>query len=369
MARAGRTKTNSDSSVILTSYESTIPEPDDEFGAFCGTRGGIGLRRNKEAPAIAGINIPSPFLFSAGVSFGASTRSLGRFDPDAAPHSFDGVDLNLALVKDVLSTTYPSPSIAACYFTAEPSPLLPLVIKAEGDYYLGPASEAVNAVRDRLREMGAGIPHADHTCMSAVDNSSGEGAPHILCSLYKQDQWSRTITHTVAFMPTEFKCAKVLFVEEQCTLDFLEDMTSSTNPALTTSPRQRSRARRAVSCHRHTVNHMAKHTIGHAVMATEERYVLLRLTETLQLEMSRVYQVSGSPTQARDIAALVLFYGHAAVGAGTRYVGWAPLNARWMARARASLRRCRLRLTLRPFLHPFILPEKFGFEIMLEADR
>jgi hypothetical protein len=54
--------------------------------------------------------------------------------------------------------------------------------------------------------------------------------------------------------------------------------------------------------------------------------------------MSRVYQVSGSPTQVRDMAALVLFYGHAAVGAGTRYVGWAPLNARWMARAKALVR-------------------------------
>jgi hypothetical protein len=101
---------------------------------------------------------------------------------------------------------------------------------------------------------------------------------------------------------------------------------------------------------------MAKHTIGHAVMATEERYVLLRLTETLQLEMSRVYQVSGSPTQARDMAALVLFYAYAAMGAGTRYVGWAPLNARWMARARALVRMIGFREQLDTGLKLQILP-------------
>ncbi|KAJ7805386.1 hypothetical protein B0H14DRAFT_3882935 [Mycena olivaceomarginata] len=271
-----------------------------------------------------------------------ATQDGHGFDPDAVTHSFDGVDLNLALVKDVLSTTYPSLSIAACYFTAEPSPLRRRSSKLRALLIGSPASEAVNAVRDRLREIGAGIPHADHTCMSSVDNSSGGEAPHILCSLYKQGQWSRTTTHSVAFMPTEFKCAKVLFVEEQCTLDFLEDMTSSTNPALTTSPRQRSRARRAVSCHRHTVNHMAKHTIGHAVMATEERYVLLRLTETPaardepRVPGQRLADAGAGHGRARSVLRLRRRY--AAVGAGTRYVGWAPPNARSMARARALVR-------------------------------
>jgi hypothetical protein len=36
--------------------------------------------------------------------------------------------------------------------------------------------------------------------------------------------------------------------------------------------------------------------------------------------MSRVYKVRGLPTQAADMAALVLFYSPAAAGAGTRYV-------------------------------------------------
>ncbi|KAJ7816080.1 hypothetical protein B0H14DRAFT_3148733 [Mycena olivaceomarginata] len=116
MARAGRTKTNSDSSVILTSYESTIPEPDDEFGPFCGTR----------APSLH-VGRPLQRFHTIAWPLEASIPI-----PDPATHSFDGVDLNLAPVKDVLSTTYPSPSIAACYFTAEPSPLLLPVIKAEG---------------------------------------------------------------------------------------------------------------------------------------------------------------------------------------------------------------------------------------------
>ncbi|KAJ7799801.1 hypothetical protein B0H14DRAFT_2902129, partial [Mycena olivaceomarginata] len=54
--------------------------------------------------------------------------------------------------------------------------------------------------------------------------------------------------------------------------------------------------------------------------ATQEQYALLQPARDLQLEMSRVYKIRGSPMQAADKAALVVFYSHAAIGAGTSYV-------------------------------------------------
>ncbi|KAJ7189300.1 hypothetical protein GGX14DRAFT_485270 [Mycena pura] len=64
---------------------------------------------------------------------------------------------------------------------------------------------------------------------------------------------------------------------------------------------------------------------GHAVMATQDEYVLVRLTQTLQLEVSPVYQVRGSLTltQAADMTALSLFYTFAAIRKGYVYP---PLN-------------------------------------------
>ncbi|KAJ7091619.1 hypothetical protein C8R44DRAFT_891440 [Mycena epipterygia] len=46
---------------------------------------------------------------------------------------------------------------------------------------------------------------------------------------------------------------------------------------------------------------------------------MLRLTDALQLEISPVYTTRGSMDQATDATILVLFYTHAALGAGKRY--------------------------------------------------
>ncbi|KAJ7923508.1 hypothetical protein B0H13DRAFT_2267044 [Mycena leptocephala] len=67
------------------------------------------------------------------------------------------------------------------------------------------------------------------------------------------------------------------------------------------------------------INEMITTNTGHAVICTQEQYAMLRLTDTLQLEISPVYATRGSPTQATDAAMLVLFYAHAALGAGKRY--------------------------------------------------
>ncbi|KAJ7868823.1 hypothetical protein B0H14DRAFT_2729040, partial [Mycena olivaceomarginata] len=54
--------------------------------------------------------------------------------------------------------------------------------------------------------------------------------------------------------------------------------------------------------------------------ATQEQYALLQPARDLQLEMSRVYKIRGSPMQAADMAALVVFYSHAVMSTGTSYV-------------------------------------------------
>jgi hypothetical protein len=46
---------------------------------------------------------------------------------------------------------------------------------------------------------------------------------------------------------------------------------------------------------------------------------MLRLTEDFQLEISCVYKTRTSSTQARDMAELVLFYTHLALGAGYKF--------------------------------------------------
>lgn len=63
---------------------------------------------------------------------------------------------------------------------------------------------------------------------------------------------------------------------------------------------------------------VAAHT-GHVVISTQTEYVLVRLTGSLQLEMSKVYQIHNSPTQLDDAVMLVLFSTLAAVNKMTIY--------------------------------------------------
>ncbi|KAF8189254.1 hypothetical protein K438DRAFT_958726 [Mycena galopus ATCC 62051] len=58
---------------------------------------------------------------------------------------------------------------------------------------------------------------------------------------------------------------------------------------------------------------------GHAIVCTQAQYVMLRVTDSLQLEISPVYAVRDSTTQVDDATPLVLFYTHAALRAGHTY--------------------------------------------------
>jgi hypothetical protein len=66
---------------------------------------------------------------------------------------------------------------------------------------------------------------------------------------------------------------------------------------------------------------------GHAIICTQEQYVMLRVTDSLQLEISPVYAVRESATQAMDTTLLVLFYTHATLRAGKTYALATGINA------------------------------------------
>ncbi|KAJ6552442.1 hypothetical protein DFH09DRAFT_1085926 [Mycena vulgaris] len=150
-----------------------------------------------------------------------------------------------------------------------------------------PAANAVNAVRDKLyRRANVTVPANGHSRVDKVNNTPGGGAADII------HRWSQDVKCT----PHEFKRDKVLRVHGESALNFLVQQAGAViNETITTNT-------------------------GHAIICTQEQYAMLRLTDALQLEISPVYATRGSIAQATDAAMLVLFYTHAVLGAGKRYV-------------------------------------------------
>jgi hypothetical protein len=64
-------------------------------------------------------------------------------------------------------------------------------------------------------------------------------------------------------------------------------------------------------CAFQAIDELAIHEVRHIVLTTETHYALVYLGDDCQLYMSSVYQIRQSPTQAADMARLVLFYAHA----------------------------------------------------------
>jgi hypothetical protein len=207
----------------------------------------------------------------------------------------------------------------------------------EADYYdwliwtvYYPAANAVNAVRDELyRLANVTVPAGGYSRMDKVNNTCSDGGAADIIH-----QWSQGVKCT----PHEFKRDKVLRVHDQSVLDFLVEQAGAgsgynfrSTEQLSTLPGKGkhilSQARQlfefrlqpASNSPFQMINEMITTNTGHAVICTQEQYAMLRLTDTLQLEISPVYATRGSPTQATDAAILVLFYAHAALGAGKRY--------------------------------------------------
>ncbi|KAJ7928182.1 hypothetical protein B0H13DRAFT_2653108 [Mycena leptocephala] len=120
--------------------------------------------------------------------------------------------------------------------------------------------------------------------------------------------------------PHEFKRGKVLRVGDQSVLDYLVEKAGiqsgynfRSRESISTLP---GKAKNIVS---QVTNEMISTDTGRAIICTQEQYVMLRVTNSLQLEISPVYAVRDSVSQAMDTTLLVLFYTHATLRAGKTY--------------------------------------------------
>ncbi|KAJ7816603.1 hypothetical protein B0H14DRAFT_1395097 [Mycena olivaceomarginata] len=252
------------------------------------------------------------------------TQIITFFDPSALQHTLGPATLNMNFVQDVLDTTGPviTPSNGSLWHFAAQPQSFPMIAKHEADYYdwfnwavCYPAAHAVNAVRDRLyRTANVTLP-ADFSCTGKVNKTQGGGVADIIHQYQSDlDGDERPCT------PHEFKRHKALHVNGESVLDFLVQQASAPSGYRFRSTASRStlpgKGKDVVS---QIINEMISTNTGHAVICTQEQYAMVRVTDTLQLELSPVYAVRDSATQARDVALLVLFYTHAALRAGQTY--------------------------------------------------
>ncbi|KAJ7220206.1 hypothetical protein GGX14DRAFT_695242 [Mycena pura] len=150
-----------------------------------------------------------------------------------------------------------------------------------------------------------------HACIAFPSSLSGSSNAHI----HSKALWTTGIkTYTQEHLkklctPHQFKRFKVLRVGGSIAFDLLvEQALQAPDPGTPSEfhmDHQRSRARE---------NESVLMKIGHATICFQQHYVMIRLTEDFQLQISRVYQTYESATQAKDMAELVLFYTHSALG-------------------------------------------------------
>ncbi|KAJ6608171.1 hypothetical protein B0H10DRAFT_2068840 [Mycena sp. CBHHK59/15] len=251
----------------------------------------------------------------------ARTQTISRFDPAAIQHTLNGVTLHIAFVQKVLRDTGPviTPANFSLWQFASPPSTVPDEVLHEADYYewfdwvvCHPAASAVNAVRDQFYEAaGVPIPVGRHSRTTKVNKTTGGGATDII------HHWT---AHGPKCTPHEFKRDIVLRVVDRSVLDFLVEQAGLISGyKFRTSAQLSTLEGKGYSIISQTINEMVSTETGHAIICTQHKYVMLRLTPALQLEISPVYATRESPNQASDMANVVLFYTLAALGAGTRY--------------------------------------------------
>ncbi|KAJ7474562.1 hypothetical protein B0H11DRAFT_1330913 [Mycena galericulata] len=196
----------------------------------------------------------------------------------------------------------------------------------EADYYpwfqwavCSPAAHAVNAVRDKLYQSADQFPTGGFKNESKtliINNNTMAGSTDIMHRLVSGD----TPPISTPCTPHEFKRSYVLHLDGASALGYLVASAAQTGghqfqvqDELATL---QGKSRRICI---QTVNEMVAYDTGHAIMCTQDEYVMLRLTTDFQLEISPVYKTHNSATQASDMAELVLFYTHSALSAGTKF--------------------------------------------------
>ncbi|KAJ7731837.1 hypothetical protein DFH07DRAFT_781159 [Mycena maculata] len=269
----------------------------------------------------------SPSLKDYGIADVAeNTNTITPLHLSSLTHHVGAVQLNLAFVQQVLDTTGPiltqSEYYSAWHFSEQPRNLVVREAVCEADFYpwfewalCAPAAHAVNAVRDKLYQAADQFPEGgfDNDSETAtIRNQTMPGSTDILHRLVSND----TPPIYTNCTPHEFKRSYVLQLDGESALEYL--VTSAAQPR---GHRFQLDAELATlrGKSRRTVNEMVAYDTGHAIMCTQDEYVMLRLTTDFQLEISRVYKTHTSATQASDMAELVLFYTHAALRAGTRF--------------------------------------------------
>ncbi|KAF7292958.1 Kinase-like protein [Mycena indigotica] len=252
-----------------------------------------------------------------------ATKFLRRFDPAALQHVVGNTTLNLAFVNTVLRTTGPVISQdngGLWQFVTPPGAFgRGRTAKHESSYYdwfnwilSYPAAHAVNAVRDRLYQDG-GVPVPLNYSEAERVNETHVGSADIL------HQWYETGSSTPC-TPHEFKRDKAMRVDGHSVLDFLyEQAGTSSGYAFRSCASLSTLGGKGKNVLCELINEMITADTGHGIICTQEQYAMIRVTDSLQLEISPVYALRDSPTQADDMALLVLFYAHAALRAGKTY--------------------------------------------------
>ncbi|KAJ7090924.1 hypothetical protein B0H15DRAFT_948674 [Mycena belliarum] len=249
---------------------------------------------------------------------GERTKTVSIFDPAQLTATFKtNVALDWHLVRLTLDTYGPildQADTSDWSFGRNPNLLSPSVDSEPGFYpwflrlIAAPVAHACNAVCTVLEDKGAGIHIPGFIRADIVIKTSSGGAADLIQRRYQPA--------TKAYLRTpcslyEFKCDNVLRVADTSTLARLVELAHTT-----TGYDFRADKSAQYSTHEGKLYNMicqASHT-GHVVVATQTKYVLIRLSDTLHLETSEIFDVRGSPTQLDDMVTLVLFCTLAALG-------------------------------------------------------
>ncbi|KAK6964710.1 kinase-like protein, partial [Favolaschia claudopus] len=240
------------------------------------------------------------------------TKTLSTFDPATLQYTLPSteVTLDIALVLDVLNKTGPKitdSNRSSWQFTTQPDDYA-LTAYHEADYYdwlawavCRPAASAVNAVRDELYNLAhIPIPDDGYSRIDKVNKGTDWAATDLV------QRWSKI---NVVSTPHEFKRDRALHVDRnnQSVLDFLYEHAKSGYRFRSKHPVPSStltgKAHNIIS---QIINEMIATNTCHALISSQERYALFRVTDSLQLAMSPVYNIRGSETQVRDLTELTL---------------------------------------------------------------
>ncbi|KAJ7759728.1 hypothetical protein DFH07DRAFT_940064 [Mycena maculata] len=260
------------------------------------------------------------------------TKTITSFEASALIHELGPAKLDLAFVQEVLGTARPiiePANFSTWNFTAQPN-LFPQEAGSEQDFYpwmnwavCAPAAHAVNTIRDKLYA-AAQMPMPSDTFpgnskTDIVTRTVGGGATNIIHQWYlAADEEQPSVKKPCT--PHEFKHVKVLRVGDRSALEFLvEQAGTGSRHDFRVSDGASTLAGKGKRIVCQSINEMVATRTGHSIICTQQQYVMIRLTDGFQLQISRVYQTRNSTTQSRDMAELVLFYAHSALGLGTKY--------------------------------------------------